>query len=215
MGDASAGKDTCAGWCFTYTEQLAASLQQDAQQPVRIEDRSWRSNTWPPASVNSVLAYLRADPGLRVAAHSADVLVLALTDRDVLSAAQADACGRKRQPRCIEKASHRLGEQLDTLLSEVSRIRQARPVVLHVILAPSPGTPGHAGAQVTRAGCRVARLHQGACVDLSQLRQRGLLAPADWALVAGHPWLSQHGHDVVARELITANGRGKGSTGAR
>lgn len=184
LGDASAGQDGCPGQCRTYPEQLAASLQHEDRKPVEIEDRSWRSNTWPPASVNSVAAYLRADPGLRSSLRSADVLVLALTG----------------------ESPAEFAEQLHSLLDEVDWIRQNRPIDLRVVIAPRPRSSGTWVGQVAVAGCQVAVNYPGRCVNVSELVRLGLLTPADWQPSSGHPRFSQHGHDIVARELIGASG---------
>ena len=181
MGDASAGEDGCGGRCRTYTEQLAASLRQEGREPVEIEDRSWRRNTWPPASVNSVAAYLRADPSLRRAVRSADVLVLALTGTSPAE----------------------FGEQLRSLLDEVDWIRQDRSIDLRVVIAPTSRPSGTWTGRVAAAGCQVAVSYAGACVNVSELVRLGHLSPGDWQTAAArHPRLSQHGHDVVARELL-------------
>ena len=188
IGDSSAGKDGCPGSCSTYTEQLAESLQHNAGKAVTIEDWSWRANTWPPASVNSVAAYMRADPGLRSAVRSADVLVLALTGT----------------------SSAELAEQLRSLLDEVDWIRHDRPIDLRVIVASTPKSSGTWAGQVAKAGCQVTVSYAGACVNVSELVRLGLLTPTDWQMSTGrHPRLSQHGHDVVALELIEANDREK------
>ena len=184
VGDASAGKAGCPGGCRTYTEQLAASLQLETPAAVEIEDQSWHTNTWPPASVNSVAAYMRADPRLRSAVRSADVLVLALTGTSPVE----------------------FTEQLRSLFDEVDWIRQHRPVDLRVVVAPTPRSSGTWAGQVAEAGCQVAVSYAGACVNVSELVRLGLLAPGDWQPSGGHPRLSQHGHDIVARELIGPSG---------
>lgn len=180
VGDASAGKEGCPGGCRTYTEQLAASLEQGTGKTVWVEDRSWRSNTWPPASASSVAAYLRADSGMRSAVRSADVLVLALTGTSPTEFA----------------------DQLRSLLDEVDWVRHDRPVDLRVVVAPTPRSSGTWAGKVAEAGCQVAVSYARACVSVSELVRHGLLGPGDWETSGWHPRLSQHGHDVVARELI-------------
>jgi hypothetical protein len=180
VGDASAGQDGCPGRCRTYTEQLAANLQHEGPEAVKIEDRSWRTNTWPPASVNSVAAYMRADPGLRQAVRSADVLVLALTGT----------------------SPNEFAEQLRSLLDEVDWIRHDEPVDLRVVIAPRPTSSGTWVGQVAETGCQVVVSYAGACVNVSELVRSGRLAPADWQPSPGHPRLSQNGHDVLALELV-------------
>lgn len=183
LGDASAGQDGCSGQCHTYTQQLAASVRHATRKPVEIEDHTWRPNTWPPASVNAVAAYVRADPSLRRAVGAADVLVLAVTGTSPIG----------------------LADDLRSLLDEVDWIRQDRPVDLRVVIAPAPGRSGTWTGQVAVAGCQVVAAYAGACVNVSELVRLGMLTPADWQQPAtGHPRLSQHGHDVVARELIGA-----------
>jgi hypothetical protein len=184
LGDSSAGRDSCRGRCTTYTEQLAETLRHKFEHPTELEDRSWRGNAWPPATVESVLAYVRTDSGLREVVRSADVLVLALTDRDG------------------SQSSSRFAERLDTLLSEVSRIRNNRPILLGVVVASWPGESRTIERHVTEGGCQVTRFRDGACVNLTQLLHGDLLTTEDWKAIAGRPSLSQHGHDVVARVLI-------------
>ena len=180
IGDASAGEGGCPAGCRTYTEQLATSLRHEVGKAVEIEDRTWRTNTWPPASVNSVAAYMRADPGLRRAVRSADVVVLALT-----GTSPTEFAG-----------------QLSSLLDEVDWIRRDRRVDLRVVVAPVPRSSGTWAGHVAEAGCQVAVSYDGSCVNVSELVRLGLLTSTDWQPSGGHPRLSQHGHDVVARELI-------------
>jgi hypothetical protein len=182
IGDASAGTDGCPGGCRTYTEQLAAHLRHERATSIAIEDRSWRTNTWPPATANSVAAFLRADPSMRQAVRSADVLVLALTG----------------------SSPTEFVEQLRRLLDEVDWIRHDRPVDLRVVVAPVPRSSGTWAGGIAEAGCQVVASYDGACVNVSELVRHGRLAPTDWRASDGHhhPRLSQHGHDVVARELI-------------
>ena len=164
-----------------YTEQLAVSLQQKNPETVEIEDRSWRTNTWPPATVNSIAAYLAADSDLRRAVRFADVLVLALTGT----------------------SPDDFADQLRNLLDDVDWIRQNRPIDLRVVVAPTPRSSGTWTGQVAEAGCQIAVSYPGACVNVSELIQLGYLSPRDWQTSGRHPRLSQHGHDIVARELIS------------
>ena len=152
IGDASAGKDGCPRGCRTYAEQLAASQQRESSKAVTIEDRSWRTNTWPRASVSSVAAYMRADASLRSSVRSADVLVLALTGTSPTEFA----------------------EQLRSLLNKVDWIRQDRPIDLRVVIAPTPRPSGTWAGQVAAAGCQVAVSYAGACVTASELMRLGL-----------------------------------------
>ena len=196
LGDSSAGNLGCPG-CLTYVEQFAASVEHDTERRVRVADWTWRRNTWPTASVASVLWQLRADPRLREVVSSSDVVVIALGDRDLPPAPRADRCRDRRESRCTARVFR---DRLDALLTEVGQIRQQQPVVLRVITSASPTAPERARRQLTRNACQVARRHGGACVD--PFRGAPDITPGDWELIAGHPRLSQHGHDVVARELI-------------
>lgn len=135
LGDSSAGRDSC-GRCETYGERLAAGLQESGRDVV-LEDLSWGSNASPGASVPGLIGFLRANSTARQAVASADLVVLALGDRDLEMIFTDQVCGsvtRRSQPgptdrqrSCVDRALGQHRRLLQTLITAVVDLRGGAP----------------------------------------------------------------------------------------
>ena len=168
LGDSTAGEEGCPE-CFTYSQQLAASVEHDGRV-VHLHDHTWSPNASPTATVAGMIGYLRTNPIARQAAAAADIVVLAVGDSSV---------GRKQH------------HELRRLLTLIDDVRDGRPAVLRLVTSHRL-----AGEQ-----CVVIAQQGGSCVDLADLVRVKELSVDDWKTSRGRA-LTQHGHDVVGRELL-------------
>ena len=85
-------------------------------------------------------------------------------------------------------------------MAETETIRHHRPVKLRVITPPpTSGSPRQ--NDVARTACEIAAARDAKCVnvyDLARTDEHIVAARAD----PSHPHLTQHGHDLVATQLI-------------
>ena len=171
LGDSSAGGGGCPS-CFTYGQQLAASLEHDGKV-AQLADQSWSPNASPAATVGGMIGHLRTHPAARRAAAAADLIVLAVADPGVDE--------RPRRP------AHRL----QALLTLIDEIRAGRPVILRLVTSH----------RLAESQCTVMAANGGSCVNLEDLVQAKKLNVGDGKSARG-ALLNQRGHDVVGRELL-------------
>lgn len=201
LGDTSARSDGCTR-CLTYVDQLAAAWSQGGRRQVRIDDRSESADV-APSSMPALVESLRSDPDIRAAVSDADVIVLAVGNGDVAhrAAPTPELCRAERQSRCPGLTIGQFRDSLRAWIAETDTIRHYRPLTLRVITpAPTSGSPRQ--NHVARTTCLVVAAHDGDCINLYNL------ARSDEHIVAAgtdprHPQLTQHGHDLVATQLIS------------
>ena len=197
LGDASAGSEGCAR-CFTYVDQLASA---ESEQGIRIHihDKIMSARTEPP-SIAALVDDLRSTPELRAAVTKADLILLALGSGDVTHPA-AD-CPASQRTRCSTRPIPQFRQSLADWISETEAIRHHRSVKLRVITTPpTSGSPRQ--NDVARTACEIAAARDAQCVnvfDLARTDEHVVSARAD----PSHPRLTQHGHDLVAAQLIAS-----------
>ena len=91
-------------------------------------------------------------------------------------------------------------QSLTDWIAETATIRDHRPVNLRIITPPpTSGSPRQ--NDIARIACEVAAAHDATCVNVYNLARTDehiVGARAD----PSHPQLTQHGHDLVATQLI-------------
>ena len=197
LGDTSAGRDGCPD-CLTYVDQLTAAMSQDGRRRVRIDDQTSAADR-APSSMPALLQRLRTDPINRSAVDMADVIVLAVGSGDVTP--------HQHQPAAARAAvSMPRGHRQPVPLQPDGMDGRDRP---HPPATPA-GPPRH--HPTTNVGvtppepCRPHRLSNRCrpsrvCVNvysLARTDQHVTTVKTDPL----HPQLTQHGHDLVARQLI-------------
>ena len=200
LGDTSARSDGCTR-CLTYVDQLAADWSQGGQRQVRIDDRSESADV-APSSMPALVERLRSDPDVRAAVSEADVILLAVGHGDVAHRAPgSELCRPRRRSPCPGLTVAQFRDSLRVWITETDTIRHHRPLTLRVITPPpTSGSPRQ--NNVARTTCLVVAAHGGDCVNLYNL------ARTDEHIVAAGtdprpPQLTQHGHDLVATQLIS------------
>lgn len=197
LGDASAGSEGCAR-CFTYIDQLATAESADGLH-INMHDQTMSARTEPP-SMAALVDDLRSTPERRAAVAKADLILLALGSGDVVHPA-AD-CSVSQRTRCSTRPIPQFRQSLADWLSETEAIRHHRSVKLRVITPPpTSGSPRQ--NDVARTACEIAAARDAQCVnvfDLARTDEHIVAARAD----PSHPGLTQHGHDLVAAQLIAS-----------
>ena len=198
LGDTSAGRDGCPD-CLTYVDQLAAAMSQDGRRRVRIDDQTSAADL-APSSMPALLQRLRTDPTNRTAVDVADVIVLAVGSGDVTLPPTSTRCRAERRSRCPEVTVSHFRYNLTAWVVETDHIRHQRPLVLRVITPPpTSGSPRQ--NNVARTACQIADAYRGACINtysLARTDEHVTTVKTDPL----HPELTQHGHDLVATQLI-------------
>ena len=198
LGDTSAGRGGCAD-CLTYVDQLAAALSQGGRRPVRIDDQTAAADQTP-SSMPALLYRLRADPSTRAAVDVADIIVLAVGSGDVTPPPPSTRCPARRRSRCPEVTVSQFRDNLTAWIDETDHTRQQGSLVLRVITPPpTSGSPSQ--NDVARTTCQIAAAHRAACINtysLARTDEHITTVKTD----PRHPQLTQHGHDLVATQLI-------------
>ncbi len=193
LGDASAGREGCAH-CFSYVDQLAATESADGRRRIRIHDKTMSAQTAPP-SIPALVEDLRSTSEFRSAVAQADVILLAVGNGDVMQ------CPLTRRTPCPAKPIPQFRQSLTDWIAETETIRHDRPVKLRVITPPpTSGSPRQ--QDVARTACEIAAAHSARCVNvyaLARTDEHIVAVPAD----PNNPHLTQHGHDLVATQLIS------------
>ena len=200
LGDTSARSEGCRS-CLTYVDQLAAAWSQGGRRHVRIHDQSETADA-APSSMPALVERLRSDPDIRAAVSEADVIVLAIGTADAAHGAPtSELCSAGQRSPCPRLTIAQFRDSLRLGIAETDTIRH-RPLALRVITPPpTSGSPRQ--NHVARTTCLVVATHGGDCVNLYNL------ARTDEHIVAAgsdpqHPQLTQHGHNLVATQLITS-----------
>ena len=201
LGDSSADPEVCKV-CSTYVDQSAAAWSQHGRRRVRLDRKTVPSDLAAP-SMSTLVESLRSDPDIRDSVSEADVILLAIGSGDVATTAAA-SCGAERQAPwpCPEVPVAQFGQSLASWITAADTIRDHRPMILRVVTPPpTSGLPRHSG--VARTACQVAAAHAADCVNVYQQARTNELV-ADPGSDPQHPQLTQHGHDIVAAQLIAA-----------
>jgi hypothetical protein len=167
LGDSTAGEEGCPP-CFTYSQQLAASVEPD-DKAAHLHDHTWRPNASPAATVEGMIGYLTTNPDVRRAADEADIVVIAV----------GDSGGNRTYP-----------DSLQRLLTLIDDLRDGRSAVLRLVTS----------SRLADEQCAVIAENGGSCVDLADLHVKGFRVGDRHA--SRGVVLTQHGHDVVGRELL-------------
>ena len=197
LGDSSADPEACST-CSSYVDQSAAAWSQRSGRRVRLDRKTVPSDVAAP-SMPTLVESLRSDPDIRDSVSEADVILLAIGSGDVAPTA-ATSCRAERQAPCPRGPRREVPPKLG-LMDHRDRHHPR----------PPPGDPsrGHSttNLRLTPAEpCRADRLsvaaaHAAACVNVyDQARTDELLV--DPGSDPQHPQLTQHGHDIVAAQLI-------------
>jgi hypothetical protein len=202
LGDSSADPEACPT-CSTYVDQSAAAWSQRSRRRVRLDRKTVPSDLVAP-SMPTLVESLRTDPDIRDSVSEADVILLAIGSGDVTHAA-ATSCRSERLalspcPEVVPVAEFR--QSLASWITETDTIRRHRPVILRVVTPPpTSGLPRQ--SHVARTACQVAAAHAAACVNVyDQARTDELVV--DPGSDPQHPQLTQHGHNLVAAQLIAS-----------
>ncbi len=211
LGDSSAGDDDCPG-CFTYSQQLAAGVHEDGTV-ADLDDHSWSGNVGPSASLGGMIGHLRADPEVRRAVAFADIIVLAMGDHDLRLTGQDSVCQRD----CVKTNLDLHRQRLRTLLTSIHDVRRGRPALLRLITVAPVGParvrdsagqgsrlkqPQQVRCHIAAAECDVITRAGGECINLLELARSHQLADQDVLHTSRTVGLTQHGHDIVGRELL-------------
>jgi hypothetical protein len=195
LGDTSGGTGECVG-CLSYVDQFAAAESEDGRRRIRIDDKT-ASAQEEPASMPALVDGLRSTSHLRAAVAKADVILLAVGSGDVTH--PAALCPRTWRTTC-PKPIPQFRQSLTEWIAATTTIRDHRPVNLRIITPPpTSGSPRH--NDIARITCEVAAAHDAECVNVYNLARTDehiVGARAD----PSHPQLTQHGHDLIATQLI-------------
>ena len=197
LGDRSAKPEGCSA-CFDYVDQSAAAWSQRGRRRIRIERKTVTSDMAAP-SMPTLVDSLRSNPDIRRAVSEADVILLAMGSGDVAPVAAA-SCRAENEAPCPKVSVAHFRRSLTSWISETDTIRRHRPVMLRVITpVPTSGSPRQ--NDIARTACQVAAAHAAACVNVyTQARIDELVVDA--GSDPQQPQLTQHGHDIVAAQLI-------------
>lgn len=197
LGDSSADLEACST-CSSYVDQSAAAWSQRSGRRVRLDRKTVPSDVAAP-SMPTLVESLRSDPDIRDSVSEADVILLAIGSGDVASTA-GTSCRAERQAPCPKISVAKFRQSLASWTTETDTIRRHRPVILRVVTPPpTSGLPRQ--NHVARTACQVAAAHAAACVNVyDQARTDELVV--DPGSDPQHPQLTQHGHDIVAAQLI-------------
>ena len=197
LGDRSAKPQGCSA-CFDYVDQSAAAWSQRGRRRVRIDHMTEASDMAAP-SMQTFVDMLRSNPDIRKAVSEADVILLAMGSGDVIPVAAA-SCRAESQAPCPKVTDAHFRQSLTSWITETDTIRRHRPVMLRIITPlPTSGLPRE--SDIARSACQVAAAHAAACVNVyDQARTDELVV--DPGSDPQHPQLTQHGHDIVAAQLI-------------
>ncbi len=197
LGDSSADPDACST-CSSYVDQSAAAWSQRSGRRVRLDRKTVPSDVAAP-SMPTLVESLRSDPNIGDSVFDADVILLAIGSGDVALTA-ATSCRAERQAACSLGPVARFRQSLVSWTIETDTIRRHRPVILRVVTPPpTSGLPRQ--SHVARTACQVAAAHAAACVnvyDQARTDERIVDPRSD----PQHPQPTQHGHDIVAAQLI-------------
>ena len=197
LGDSSADPDACST-CSSYVDQSTAAWSQRSGRRVRLDRKTVPSNL-PAPSMPTLVESLRSDPDIRDSVSEADLILLAIGNGDVAPTAPT-SCRAERQTPCPNVPVAEFRQSLASWISETDTIRRHRPVILRVVTPPpTSGLPRQ--SHVARTACQVAAAHAAGCVNVyDQARTDELVV--DPGSDPQHPQLTQHGHDIVAAQLI-------------
>jgi hypothetical protein len=111
----------------------------------------------------------------------------------------AAQCPRRWRTTC-PKPIAQFRQSLTDWIAATATIRDHRPVELRIITPPpTSGSPRQ--NDIARIACEVAAAHDAQCVNVynsARTDEHVVGAGAD----PDHPQLTQHGHDLVAMQLI-------------
>lgn len=199
LGDSSADPKACPT-CFTYVDQSATAWSQRDRRRVRLERKTVPSDLVAP-SMPTLVESLRTDPDIRDSVSEADVILLAIGSGDVAPATASCRAERPALSPCTEVVPvAEFRQSLVSWITETDTVRDHRPVILRVVTPPpTSGLPRQ--SHVARTACQVAAAHAATCINVyDQARTDELVV--DPGSDPQHPQLTQHGHDIVAAQLI-------------
>ncbi len=191
------------GECGPATSPTSTSwrrrCRRAADDPFASTTRPQRRIRHPPRCRPSSIASA-ADPSTRAAVDVADIIVLAVGSGDVTPPPPSTRCPARRRSRCPEVTVSQFRDNLTAWIDETDHTRQQGSLVLRVITPPpTSGSPSQ--NDVARTACQIAAAHRAACINtysLARTDEHITTVKTD----PRHPQLTQHGHDLVATQLI-------------
>ncbi len=138
---------------------------------------------------------------MRYAVDNADVIMLAIGSGDVTPPPTAARCRSKQGARCPEVAVSLFRSNLSAWIAETRHLRHQSPPALRII-TPPPTTGSPSQNNIARTACQIAATYRTGCVNTYNIARTDEHITANKTDPHHHPRLTQHGHDLVATELI-------------